>query len=72
MNNETDLELLASYNYDAFVPEKFEPWMRFDASPELGSPGPDFPLWDLERNEQSLHEIISENLYTVVEFGSFT
>jgi hypothetical protein len=32
-------DLLNRYNYDEFIPEKFEPWMRFDESPFLGQPG---------------------------------
>ena len=60
------------YNYDEFVPAKFMPWMRFDESPELGEPGPDFPLWHLDGSRTKLSEIWSENQYTVVEFGSFT
>jgi hypothetical protein len=64
--------LIARYNYDAFVPEKFGPWMRFDSSPSLGTVGPDFPLWTLEGAETSLSAIWSEHTYTVVEFGSFT
>ena len=67
-----DLDLTTRYNYDEFVPAKFEPWMRFDQSPALGQPAPDFPLWNLDRSETSLQEIISQNLYTIVEFGSFT
>lgn len=69
--NEQDL--LKQYNYDEFVPEKFDRWMRFDESPPLGVKGPSFPLWRLDdRAETSLREIVSANLYTVVEFGSFT
>ena len=29
----TNSDLVAHYNYDAFVPEKFESWMNFAASP---------------------------------------
>lgn len=66
-------DLIQRYNYDAFVPEKFTPWMRFDESPPLGQPGPSFPLWQLEdHSETSLEAIWSENRFTVVEFGSFT
>lgn len=68
----SDLDLISRYNYDEFIPAKFEPWMNFDSSPALGIPAPDFPLWDLEQKETSLRQIISQNLYTVVEFGSFT
>ena len=28
--------LISSYNYDTFVPENFERWLNFDASPPLG------------------------------------
>ncbi len=67
-----DSDLLARYNYDEFIPAKFEPWMNFENSPALGVPAPDYPLWDLEESQASLHQIISQNLYTIVEFGSFT
>lgn len=65
-------ELLTRYNYDEFVREKFGPWMRFDQSPALGQPAPDFPLWTVEGEETTLSAIWSANTYTVVEFGSFT
>ncbi|MBI3159438.1 MAG: hypothetical protein HYZ26_07555 [Chloroflexi bacterium] len=61
-----------NYNYDAFIPENFEPLMRFEESPPLGSTAPDFPLWTLEEKETRLSEIWESHLYTVVEFGSFT
>lgn len=67
-----DIDLLSRYNYDAFVPEKFEPWDRFDASPPLGEAAPDFPLWDLDGNETSLSGVWRNSAYTVVEFGSLT
>lgn len=60
------------YNYDEFIPEKFERWMRFDESPELGKKIEHFDLWDLDENLTSLDVILSQSLYTVVEFGSFT
>ncbi len=69
MNGE---DLLSGYNYDAFVPEKFERWLNFDASPPLGKKAPDFPLWGLDGTETSLSAPWSEHAYTVVEFGSFT
>ncbi|MEK6256142.1 MAG: hypothetical protein N2C13_02350 [Chloroflexota bacterium] len=68
----SDADLLANYNYDEFVPHKFGPWMRFDESPPLGTTAPDFPLWNLKEEETSLSSIWSENLYPIVEFGSFT
>lgn len=67
-----DADLLNRYNYDAFVPEKFEPWMRFDESPSLGQPGPDFLLTRLDGTTTRLSEIWSAHIYTIVEFGSFT
>ena len=67
-----DDNLIARYNYESFVPEKFGPWMRFDESPPLGTRGPSFPLWRLDGGETTLHDILAENPYTVVEFGSFT
>ncbi len=69
----TEAELTRRYNYDSFVPEKFEPWMRFDASPPLGEKLPDFPLWQLEdRAATSLGALWGAHRYTIVEFGSFT
>jgi hypothetical protein len=64
--------LISQYNYDSFIPEKFKPLMRFDQSPELGKIAPDFPLWDLYQRKTSLHEVVSQNHFTIVEFGSFT
>ncbi len=65
-------DLISRYNYDEFIPANFEPWMNFDSSPMLGESAPDFPLWDLEQKETTLRQIVSLNLYTIVEFGSFT
>lgn len=66
-------ELTVRYNYDDFVPEKFEPWMNFSSSPALGQKGPDFPLWGLEGGKEVLlSSIWSASTFTVVEFGSFT
>jgi hypothetical protein len=66
-------DLLTRYNYDAFVPEKFQPWMRFEHSPSLGKPAPDFTLWqEQDQAEIQLSEVWSDHLLTVVEFGSFT
>ena len=66
------MESFDNYNYDEFVPEKFERWMRFDQSPSLGSKVNDFNLWYLEENKTSLVEIFDQSQFTVVEFGSFT
>lgn len=67
-----DDDLIIRYNYDAFVADNFMPWMRFDASPPLGESAPDFPIWDLEDKKTSLAAIWGQQIYTVVEFGSFT
>lgn len=63
---------LSQYNYDEFIPNKVLPLLNFQNSPMLGSPGEDFPLWQLDGSETSLSQIWSQNLYTIVEFGSFT
>lgn len=60
------------YNYDVFHRSKFEPLMNFDASPNVGSEAPDFPLWNLDGSETSLSELWSAQDFLVVEFGSFT
>lgn len=67
-----DQELTTAYNYDAFVPEKFEPWMNFSASFPLGRKVPDFPLWQLDESQTSLLDELRQNRLTFVEFGSFT
>lgn len=64
--------LLTRYNYDSFVPEKFEQWMNFEASPKTGSPGLDFSLWKLDQAPIHLSEVWSQHDLTIVEFGSFT
>lgn len=68
----TNDDLIKRYNYSEFIPEKFEPWLNFEASPLLGQPAPEFPLWHLDGTKTSLSEIWSQYRYTVVEFGSFT
>ena len=68
----TDKDLIARYNYDEFTPPKVFHWLRFEASPPLGQTAPDFPLWNLDGRETRLSQIWSDNLYTIVEFGSFT
>ena len=65
-------DLLTRYNYDAFTPDKFTPWMNFDQSPALGQAAPDFPLWPLAGGETRLSALWSQHTYLVVEFGSFT
>jgi hypothetical protein len=65
-------ELLKLYNYDEFVPQKFERWLNFGSSPPLGQPAPDFPLWKLDSSPTWLSEVWSSHTYTIVEFGSFT
>lgn len=68
----SDPDVVGSYNYDEFIPEKFRPWLNFEASPPLGDLVPDFPLWDLDGRETTLSAIWSRYTYFVVEFGSFT
>jgi hypothetical protein len=65
-------DLVDRYNYDAFVPAKFEPWLNFAGSPPLGEPAPDFPLWPLGGGETRLSAIWTRYAFTVVEFGSFS
>ncbi len=67
-----DPDLLTRYNYDEFISEKFQPWLNFEASPPLGEPAPDFPLWDLDGRETSLSAVWARYTYSIVEFGSFT
>jgi len=68
----TDQNLVERYNYDEFTPDKVFHWLNFEASPQLGQPAPDFPLWELDGRQSSLSDIWSASTYTVVEFGSFT
>lgn len=69
----TDHDLIRHYNDDVFSPENFEPWMRFDLSPALGEPLPDFLLWQLEgRAATSLSEVLGAFRFTIVESGGFT
>ena len=65
-------DILSRYNYGSFVPEKFEPWMNFDASPKTGTVGLDFSLWHLDQTPARLGEVWPQHDYTIVEFGSFT
>ena len=71
--HEENQDLLQRYNYPDFTPEYFEPWMRFNDSPNAGETGGDFPLWCAHTGaKRSLAHIWSEHPFTVVEFGSFT
>ena len=65
-------EVLDRYNYPSFIPEYFMPMINFHNSPSVGSRAPDFPLWNLDKSQTSLKAILASNLYTIVEFGSFT
>jgi hypothetical protein len=65
-------DLITRYNYAESIPEKFEPWMNFESSPPLGMPAPDYPLWDLDQVGTSLQQLVLQNSFTIVEFGSFT
>ena len=64
--------IIEEYNYDSFVPEKFERWLRFHESPPVGTPLPNFPLTDLDGNNVELRELWRAKAYTIMEFGSFT
>jgi hypothetical protein len=68
----TDSSIVDLYNYDEFVPEKYERWMNFEASPPLGRRSLDFSLWHLDGALTTLSEVLNRSLLTVVEFGSFT
>ena len=70
MENSENIE--TRYNYDEFTPAKVFHWLNFKNSPPVGTRAPDFTLWHLNNSETSLREIWSSNLYTIVEFGSFT
>lgn len=65
----TEINLIERYNYDAFVPAQFEPWMNFDQSPKVGERAPDFPLWPLEGGETTLSTLWSQYNYLVVGSG---
>jgi hypothetical protein len=66
------MDLIAEYNYDTFVQEKFERWMHFDESPPLGRRGPDFELTTLDGETIHLAKLCNTAAYTIVEFGSLT
>jgi len=65
-------DLIEQYNYDEFTREKVFPFLNFENSPTLGQKGDDYTLLGLDQNETTLKTILSHQLYTVVEFGSFT
>jgi hypothetical protein len=62
---------IAYYNYSVFGRQAFE-MLRWENSPAIGKPAPDFPVWDIDGNETTLSAIWSQHTYTVIEFGSFT
>ena len=64
--------LIKRYNYDEFMAEKILPLLKFESSPSVGQPAPDFPLWHLNGEKVNLSDIWSSHTYTIVEFGSFT
>lgn len=66
-------ELIKQYNHDEFVMSKVSRWMKWEASPNLGSKATSFPLWDADTQaETALETWWKDNRYLVVEFGSFT
>jgi len=68
----TDPQLINDYNYDEFIPEKFERWLNFASSLPLGVKTPDFDLWRMDKSQTSLLQEIQNYKFTFVEFGSFT
>ncbi len=66
------MDLNQAYNYDVFVQEKFARWMRFDASPPLGLPAPDFCLTGLDGQVIHLSKLWPKAAWTIFEFGSLT
>jgi hypothetical protein len=68
----TDSELLRAYNYAEFNRQGVERWLRFDESPPLGDPIPDFSLQELDGGTTQLRKVCAAHAYTVIEFGSFT
>jgi hypothetical protein len=68
----TDRGLIKAYNYDSFVPEKYERWLNFEASLPLGKTVPDFMLWDLNEEQTTLLTEVNQHPLTFIEFGSFT
>jgi len=68
----TDKSMIEAYNYEVFHRRNFEPIMKWDESPAVGSNAPDFPLWHLDKTETSLSSLWGEHKFLIVEFGSFT
>lgn len=68
----TDKDLIEAYNYDSFVPEKYERWLNFESSLPLGKTIPDFDLWDLDEKQTTLLAEVNHHPLTFIEFGSFT
>ena len=75
MNRE---EQIKDYNYADFDDNALGHVMKWAGNqPELGKRAPDFPLWKLEEDGETLTEttlltVIKENPLTIVEFGSFS
>jgi hypothetical protein len=65
-------DLTTHYNYAEFTRAAVNRILRWDQSPPVGQPAPDFPLWTLGGEETSLCAVWRGHTYTVVEFGSFT
>lgn len=68
----TDKKLIEAYNYDSFVPEKYERWLNFGSSLPLGKSIPDFNLWGLDEVQTTLQAEVNRHPLTFIEFGSFT
>ena len=66
------MNAIQAYNYDTFVGEKIDPWLRLDKSPPLGLTAPNFSLTTLDGRGIRLSEVWRKTTYTIVEFGSLT
>ncbi|MFK7804775.1 MAG: hypothetical protein AB8G95_24275 [Anaerolineae bacterium] len=75
MNRE---EQILDYNYPDFDDNALSHVMKWVGNqPELGKRAPDFPIWQLEEDGETLTEttlltVLKENPLTIVEFGSFS
>jgi len=67
----SEQDRISYYNYAMFGRQAFE-MLRWEHSPPIGRPAPDFAVWDLDGNETKLSDLWSQHTYTVIEFGSFT